>query len=68
MAIVLASTQVILRTVIHRSLKIMMSWLIGQDGFLVYAVDAFQITKFMENLSLLKVHLQTGLLDALAKT
>ena len=41
---------------------------IGQNGLLVYAVDAFQITKFMENLSLLKVHLQTGLLDALAKS
>ena len=68
MPIVLVSTQVILRTVIHRSLKITMQWLIGQDGFLVYAVDAFQIKKFMENLSHSKVHLQKGPLDVLAKS
>ena len=79
MAIVLASTQVILRIVIHHSLKITMRWLIliafiliiasiGQAGLLVYAVDAFQITKFMENLSHSKVNLQKGPLDVLAES
>ena len=41
---------------------------IGQNGLLVYAVDAFQITKFMENLSHSKVHLQKGPLDVLAES